>query len=81
MDFIENSRSSSMLFLITNITFNKTFRNKYLVQLKHRLVINNVTADELGVYYCMNIESLQNSETEAEYNSLVSSFTSEIKTY
>ncbi len=34
--------------------FNKTFRKKYSVQFKHRLVINNVTADELGVYYCMN---------------------------
>uniref|UniRef100_A0A8C1W238 Si:dkey-208m12.3 n=1 Tax=Cyprinus carpio TaxID=7962 RepID=A0A8C1W238_CYPCA len=34
--------------------FNKTFRNKYSVQFKHRLVINNVTADELGVYYCIN---------------------------
>ncbi|XP_016298272.1 uncharacterized protein LOC107655325 [Sinocyclocheilus anshuiensis] len=37
--------------------FNKTFRNKYSVQFKHRLVINNVTADELGVYYCMNTET------------------------
>ena len=33
---------------------NKTLRKKYSVQFKHRLVINNVTADELGVYYCMN---------------------------
>ncbi|XP_016371919.1 uncharacterized protein LOC107711444 [Sinocyclocheilus rhinocerous] len=33
---------------------NNTFRKKYSVQFKHRLVINNVTADELGVYYCMN---------------------------
>ncbi|KAI2646081.1 T cell receptor gamma variable 4 [Labeo rohita] len=33
--------------------YNKTFRKKYSVQFKHRLVINNVTADELGVYYCM----------------------------
>ncbi len=31
-----------------------TFRKKYSVQFKHRLVINNVTVDELGVYYCMN---------------------------
>ncbi|XDV22149.1 hypothetical protein PO909_027107 [Leuciscus waleckii] len=36
------------------IYLNKTFRKKYSVQFKHRLVINNVTADELGVYYCMN---------------------------
>uniref|UniRef100_A0A8C1LNY6 Immunoglobulin domain-containing protein n=1 Tax=Cyprinus carpio TaxID=7962 RepID=A0A8C1LNY6_CYPCA len=34
--------------------YNKTFRNKYSVQFKHRLVINNVTTDELGVYFCMN---------------------------
>ncbi|KAI2646988.1 Ig kappa chain V region 3368 [Labeo rohita] len=33
---------------------NNTFRKKYSVQFKHRLVINNVTVDELGVYYCMN---------------------------
>ncbi len=36
---------------------NKTFRKKYSVQFKHRLVINNATADELGVYYCMNTET------------------------
>ncbi|KAI7789585.1 uncharacterized protein LOC130549849 [Triplophysa rosa] len=34
--------------------FNKTLKNKYSVQSKHRLVIYNVTVDELGVYYCMN---------------------------
>ncbi len=33
---------------------NTIFRKKYSVQFKHHLVINNVTADELGVYYCMN---------------------------
>ncbi|XP_039550756.1 uncharacterized protein LOC120495321 [Pimephales promelas] len=36
---------------------NKTFRMKYSVIFKHRLVINNVTADELGVYYCMNTDT------------------------
>ncbi len=36
---------------------NKSFRKKYSVLFKHRLVINNVTADELGVYYCMNTET------------------------
>ncbi|XP_016362959.1 uncharacterized protein LOC107704533 [Sinocyclocheilus anshuiensis] len=36
---------------------NKSFRKKYSVQFKHRLVTNNVTADELGVYYCMNTET------------------------
>ncbi|XP_057182436.1 uncharacterized protein LOC130549235 [Triplophysa rosa] len=34
--------------------FNKTLKNKYSVQSKHRLVIYNITVDELGVYYCMN---------------------------
>ena len=32
---------------------NTTFRKKYSLQFNHNLVINNVTADELGVYYCM----------------------------
>ncbi|XP_051763679.1 uncharacterized protein LOC127520002 [Ctenopharyngodon idella] len=36
---------------------NKTFRKKYSVQFKHCLVINNVTADELGVYYCINTDT------------------------
>ncbi len=36
---------------------NKLFRKKYSVKFKHNLVINNVTADELGVYYCMNTET------------------------
>ncbi|XP_057180899.1 uncharacterized protein LOC130548271 [Triplophysa rosa] len=37
--------------------FNKTLKNKYSVQSKHRLVIYNVTVDELGVYYCMNTDT------------------------
>ncbi len=41
-------------FSASSFYHNKSFRNKYSVQFKHRLVINNVTADELGVYYCMN---------------------------
>jgi len=36
---------------------NKTFRKKYSLQFNHHLVINNVTADELGVYYCMNTDT------------------------
>lgn len=36
--------------------FKKTFKQKYSVQSKHNLFINNVTIDDLGVYYCMNIE-------------------------
>ncbi|XP_065115973.1 uncharacterized protein [Paramisgurnus dabryanus] len=33
--------------------FNKTFRHKYSLQSKNHLFINNITIDELGVYYCM----------------------------
>ncbi len=40
--------------LIPPFYTNYTFRKTYSVQFKHRLVINYVTADELGVYYCMN---------------------------
>ncbi|XP_077083087.1 uncharacterized protein LOC143736249 [Siphateles boraxobius] len=38
---------------ISPLYFNNVFRKKYSVKFKHCLVINNVTADELGVYYCM----------------------------
>ncbi len=41
-------------FSTSSFYSNKSFIKKYSVQFKHRLVINNVTADELGVYYCMN---------------------------
>ncbi|XP_065115972.1 uncharacterized protein [Paramisgurnus dabryanus] len=34
--------------------FNNTFQKKYSVKSKHDLVIYNITADELGIYYCMN---------------------------
>lgn len=33
--------------------FNKTLSNKYSLQSKNHLFINNITIDELGVYYCM----------------------------
>ncbi|XP_056614706.1 uncharacterized protein LOC130429884 [Triplophysa dalaica] len=36
--------------------FNKTLKKKYSVQSKHRLVIYNVTHDELGVYCCVNMD-------------------------
>ncbi len=42
---------------VSHFYFNKTFRSKYSIQFKHCLVINKVTADELGVYYCMNTET------------------------
>ncbi|XP_051979750.1 uncharacterized protein LOC127641040 isoform X2 [Xyrauchen texanus] len=38
--------------------FNKTFRHKYSVQSHRHLFINNVTIDELGVYYCMKKDSV-----------------------
>uniref|UniRef100_A0A8C2Q1Y4 Immunoglobulin domain-containing protein n=1 Tax=Cyprinus carpio TaxID=7962 RepID=A0A8C2Q1Y4_CYPCA len=39
--------------------FKKTFKQKYSVQSKHNLFINNVTIDDLGVYYCMKIDPPQ----------------------
>ncbi|XP_056116853.1 uncharacterized protein LOC130094544 [Rhinichthys klamathensis goyatoka] len=32
--------------------YSKAFRQKYSVQSNHRLFINNVTIDDLGLYYC-----------------------------
>ncbi|XP_065115837.1 uncharacterized protein [Paramisgurnus dabryanus] len=37
----------------TFFLFNTTFRHKYSLQSKNHLFINNITIDELGVYYCM----------------------------
>ncbi|XP_059424718.1 uncharacterized protein LOC132159182 [Carassius carassius] len=37
--------------------YKNNFRFKYSVQPKHRLSINNITLNELGVYYCMNTET------------------------
>lgn len=37
----------------TPFYYNERFRQKYSVNSSH-LLINNVTADELGVYYCMS---------------------------
>uniref|UniRef100_A0A9J7Y9Z1 Immunoglobulin domain-containing protein n=1 Tax=Cyprinus carpio carpio TaxID=630221 RepID=A0A9J7Y9Z1_CYPCA len=39
-----------------NFYFNKTFKQKYSVQSKHRLFINNVTLDDLGLYYCLTTD-------------------------
>ncbi len=43
----------------TSATFyyNKTSKHKYSVQSKHRLFINNVTLDDLGLYYCLTTDS------------------------
>ncbi len=39
--------------------FKKTFKQKYSVQSKHNLFINNASIDDLGVYYCMKIDPPQ----------------------
>ncbi|XP_058617721.1 uncharacterized protein LOC131531163 isoform X2 [Onychostoma macrolepis] len=41
----------------TTFYYKNTFRNIYLVQPKHRLFINSMSTNELGVYYCMNTET------------------------
>ncbi len=43
----------------TPFHFKKTFKQKYSVQTKHNLFINNVTIDDLGVYYCVKIDPPQ----------------------
>ncbi|XP_073721780.1 uncharacterized protein [Misgurnus anguillicaudatus] len=37
--------------------YNETFAKKYFIQSKHQLFINNVTHEEIGVYYCMNTDT------------------------
>ncbi|XP_039528758.1 uncharacterized protein LOC120479944 [Pimephales promelas] len=37
--------------------YSKAFRQKYSVQSNHRLFINNVTIDDLGLYYCVTRDS------------------------
>ncbi|XP_056614452.1 uncharacterized protein LOC130429738 [Triplophysa dalaica] len=41
----------------TSLFFNTTFRQKYSVQNKTHLFINNITVNELGVYYCMKTDT------------------------
>ncbi|XP_057182442.1 uncharacterized protein LOC130549239 [Triplophysa rosa] len=41
----------------TSLFFNTTFRQKYSVQSKNHLFINNITVNELGVYYCMKTDT------------------------
>ncbi len=36
--------------------YNNRFKHKYSVQRKLNLFINNVTVDELGVYYCLTTD-------------------------
>ncbi len=37
--------------------YSKTSKHKYSVQSKHDLFINNVTVDDLGVYYCVTTDA------------------------
>ncbi|XP_050951154.1 uncharacterized protein LOC127153904 isoform X2 [Labeo rohita] len=37
--------------------FNKTFKQKFSVTSAHHLFIHNITINELGVYYCMNLDT------------------------
>ncbi|XP_051977315.1 uncharacterized protein LOC127639384 isoform X2 [Xyrauchen texanus] len=39
--------------------YNKTISHKYSVKSKRHLYINNVTTNELGVYYCMKTEKTE----------------------
>ncbi|KTF84669.1 hypothetical protein cypCar_00031961 [Cyprinus carpio] len=41
----------------TPFYYDASFKAKYSVQPKHHLFINNVTLDELGIYYCMTTEA------------------------
>ncbi|XDV22048.1 hypothetical protein PO909_027021 [Leuciscus waleckii] len=41
----------------TEFYYKNTFRHKYSVKSAHHLFINNITIEELGVYYCMDTET------------------------
>ncbi|XP_056615220.1 uncharacterized protein LOC130430217 [Triplophysa dalaica] len=41
----------------TYFLFDTTLRQKYSVQSKNHLFINNITVNELGVYYCMKTDT------------------------
>ncbi|XP_026092068.1 uncharacterized protein LOC113065099 isoform X2 [Carassius auratus] len=45
-----------------NFYYDKTIKHKYSVQGKHHLLINNVTLDDLGLYYCVS------TDTPPKYN-------------
>ncbi|XP_073718008.1 uncharacterized protein [Misgurnus anguillicaudatus] len=61
--------------------FNKTFKNKYSVQSKHRLVIYNITVDELGVYYCMNKDTPPKLSTSTRLNIIEPTEFTELSVY
>ncbi len=51
--------SSVILRSMSNPTpfyYNKHYRQKYSVTSKNNLFINNVTTDELGVYFCISTD-------------------------
>ncbi|XP_028821818.1 uncharacterized protein LOC114773825 [Denticeps clupeoides] len=37
--------------------YNDFFKKKYSLQIPHRLFIQNISRDELGIYYCLEIDS------------------------
>ncbi|KAK7137274.1 hypothetical protein R3I93_017376 [Phoxinus phoxinus] len=41
----------------TAFYYKHTFRHKYSVKSAHHLFINNITIEELGVYYCMDTDT------------------------
>ncbi|CAM4654309.1 unnamed protein product [Leuciscus chuanchicus] len=56
--FLLKLPDSPVVILLSSTTsalfhYSKAFRQKYSVQSKHRLFINNVTIDDLGDYYCV----------------------------
>uniref|UniRef100_A0A8C2ELV8 Immunoglobulin domain-containing protein n=1 Tax=Cyprinus carpio TaxID=7962 RepID=A0A8C2ELV8_CYPCA len=53
---------SPVLMLLSSTTsatfyYNKTLKHKYSVQSKHCLFINNVTLDDVGLYYCVTTDT------------------------
>uniref|UniRef100_A0AAY4C295 Immunoglobulin domain-containing protein n=1 Tax=Denticeps clupeoides TaxID=299321 RepID=A0AAY4C295_9TELE len=43
----------------TNVYYyNDFFKQKYSLQIPYRLFIQNITRDELGIYYCLEIDPL-----------------------
>ncbi|XP_056116575.1 uncharacterized protein LOC130093920 [Rhinichthys klamathensis goyatoka] len=56
--FLLKLPDSPVVILLSSTTsatfyYSKAFRQKYSVQSNHRLFINNVTIDDLGLYYCV----------------------------
>ncbi|XP_048023172.1 uncharacterized protein LOC125253291 [Megalobrama amblycephala] len=67
----------------TSATFyySKTFRQKYLLQSKHHLLINNVTIDDLGLYYCVSTGTPPKYSDGTKLHIIVSTPTPEIQNH